>query len=302
MPSRSRSETRTLHPPALGRSTPCVSSGTTYPGEWFEQDVTSSEKAQRRIDTFRYLLGSDVAVLLVDGQRLLDNAGEEERYLRALFGSFRTGLLRLKDDLLVDGKPLVRFPRIWILALSKADLLPHLDSFKFRDLIVDKAFEDLDQLREVLKGFIEAPDAFAIGEDFLMLSSAKFETNKIQVTKRIGIDLILPVAAMLPLERHTQWAKEKRAGSKVLEDLLGDADALAKVLIRKSKDGNPKDILLGIFARDVLGPAAEMAGELLRKRNEDALARRDYMAAVLLSFRMDLEDGESKGFLLKSRR
>lgn len=48
-----------------------------YPGEWFEQDV-QGEEAHRRVDTFRSLLVSDVALLLVDGQRLLDHAGEEE--------------------------------------------------------------------------------------------------------------------------------------------------------------------------------------------------------------------------------
>lgn len=87
-----------------------------YPGEWFEQDVSGPEEAQRRVDTFRSLLGADVALLLVDGQRSLDNAGEEERYLKSLLGNFRNGLLTLKDDLLDDGKPLVKFPRIWILA------------------------------------------------------------------------------------------------------------------------------------------------------------------------------------------
>lgn len=43
-----------------------------YPGQWFEQGVSGDEEAQRRVDTFRSLLGSDVAVLLVDGQKLLD--------------------------------------------------------------------------------------------------------------------------------------------------------------------------------------------------------------------------------------
>src|SRR4029453_2228891 len=56
-----------------------------YPGEWFEQEPSGAEEAQRRIDTFKDLLGSDVALLLVDGQRLLDNVGEEERYLKSLF-------------------------------------------------------------------------------------------------------------------------------------------------------------------------------------------------------------------------
>src|SRR3954449_10456152 len=77
-----------------------------YPGEWFEQDVSGSEEAQRRVTTFQSLLGSDVAILLVDGQKLLDNAGEEGRYLKSLLGSFRSGLLRLEDQLLEGSKPL----------------------------------------------------------------------------------------------------------------------------------------------------------------------------------------------------
>lgn len=137
-----------------------------YPGEWFEQDVSGPEEAQRRVDTFKGLLGSDAALLLVDGQRLLDNAGVQERYLKSLLGSFRTGLLGLKDHLLEDGKPLVKFPRIWLLALSKADLLPEFDVFRFRDLIIGKASDDLDELRKVLAGLVESSAALAVGEDF----------------------------------------------------------------------------------------------------------------------------------------
>ena len=166
-----------------------------YPGEWFEQDVSGSEEAQRRIDTFRSLLGSDVAFLLVDGQRLVDNSGEEERYLKSLLGNFRNGLLSLKDELLEDGKPLVEFPRIWLMALSKSDLLPGLDVFGFRDLLIDKAGEDLDELRKVLAGLVESSDALSVGEDFLLLSSAKFEAGKIEVAERVGLEMILPLAA-----------------------------------------------------------------------------------------------------------
>src|SRR6185503_17619382 len=39
-----------------------------YPGEWFEQDVSWPEEAQRRLAMLEALVGSDVAILLVDGQ------------------------------------------------------------------------------------------------------------------------------------------------------------------------------------------------------------------------------------------
>ena len=293
-----------------------------YPGEWFDQDVSGPDEPQRRIATFKSLLGSDVAFLLVDGQRLLDNAGEEERYLKSVLGSFRTGLLRLKDQLLEDGKPFVRFPRIWVLALSKADLLPELDVFGFRDLVIGKASDDLDELREVLKKFVDSPDALAVGEDFVLLSSAKFEPNRIEVTERIGLDLVLPLAAMLPFKRHIKWLERKQIGAKVVEELLVGAGALAAALIGKGKFTGPKGPLVSLIGKGkragpkgllvalVLGEvvnaamraASKLGGDQLRTMNSEALAKHDYIAAVLTRFGMDLDDGEKQGILLRSRR
>ncbi len=272
-----------------------------YPGEWFEQDVSGSEEAQRRVATFRSLLGSDVAILLVDGQKLLDNGGEEGRYLKSLLGSFRSGLLRLEDQLLEGGKPLVRFPRIWILALSKADLLPELDVFGFRDLVISTVSDDLAELRKVLERFVDSPDALAVGEDFLRLSSAKFEPNRIEVTERIGLDLVLPVAAMLPFDRHMRWVKKQHIGARVAEDLLAGAGALAPALIGKAKFAGPKG-LVAAFIGDRANVATDLGRDQLQKINAAALAKHDYMAAVLTRFALDLDDGEEKRVLLRSRK
>lgn len=275
-----------------------------YPGDWFEQDVSGPDEAQRRADTFRSLLGSDVALLLVDGQKLLDNAGEEERYLKSLLGNFRTGLLRLRDELLVDGKPLVRFPRIWVLALSKADLLPDVDVFAFRDLIIGKAVDDLDELRKVIAGMVDSPEALAVGEDFLRLSSAKFEPNRIEVTERIGLDLVLPLAAMLPFERHVRWAARMERGTAVAKELVNGLAAVAETLLGKAKL-DPKRVIPKFKKQGValvVVTAATLGVEQLRKMNADALARRDYLAAVLTGFRLALDDAEEKRVFLRSRR
>ncbi len=135
-----------------------------YPGEWFEESPRSEEEAHRRVDTFRSLLRSDVALFLVDGQKLLDYQGEEERYLKSLLTNFRQGLLRLKDDLLGDEDRLVEFPRIWILALSKADLFPDWDVYAFRDLVVGKAAEHVDGLRDTLQDLVDTPQALSAGK------------------------------------------------------------------------------------------------------------------------------------------
>jgi hypothetical protein len=244
--------------------------------------------------------------LLVDGQRLLDNAGEEERYLKSLLGSYRTGLQRLEDQLLEDGKPLVRFPRIWILALSKADLLPELDVFGFRDLVISKASADLGELRKVLEGLVASPDALAVGEDFVRLSSAKFEPNKIEVTERIGLDLILPLAAMLPFERHIKWAERKQIPAKVAEELLDGVRALAAALNGETKLAGLKGRLVALVGHDGVNAAmiaaAKLGGDQLKKMNSEARAKKDYMAAVLTRFGLDLDEGEKKRILLRSQK
>lgn len=274
-----------------------------YPGEWFEADVSGPEEARRRVDAFRSLLGSDVALLLVDAQRLLDNSGDEERYLKSLLSNLRNVLLSLKDDLLEDGKPLIQFPRIWLLALSKSDLLPHLDVFGFRDLLIEKATDDIDELRKVLAGFVEASDALSVGEDFLLLSSANFGADKIEVTERVGLELLLPLAAMLPFERHVRWAQAKQLSGKVVENLTAGAGALAGALLgRNGKLPGPFGHLLNLVGPGVVNDAAKLAGDKLRKVNAEALAKNDHLTATLTRFRMDLDEGEEEQILLRSRR
>jgi hypothetical protein len=273
-----------------------------YPGEWFEQDVSGPEEAQRRVDAFRSLLCSDVALLLVDAQKLIDNSGEEERYLKSLFANFRNGLLSLKDDLLGEGKPLVEFPRIWVLGLSKSDLLPDMDVFAFRDLLIEKAWEDIDQLRQVLAGLVEAKEALSVGEDLVLLSSAKFDVDRIEVTERIGVDMILPLAAMLPFERYTRWARGKRIPGKVAEKLLRGLGPLFVVLSgRKINLPGPLGHLVK-FVGPSVSEWTKLAADELKKRNAEALAERDYLVAMLTGFQLQLDEGEATRILLRSLR
>ena len=62
-----------------------------YPGEWFTEEPSSTGEAARRVETFTKLLKSDAALVLVDGQKLLDYAGEEEKTLSRCCG-VRDGL------------------------------------------------------------------------------------------------------------------------------------------------------------------------------------------------------------------
>jgi hypothetical protein len=283
-----------------------------YPGEWFEESPSSEGEANRRVDTFRSLLRSDVALLLVDGQRLLDCKGEEERYLKSLLTNFRQGLLRLKEDLLAGEGRLEEFPRIWIIALSKADLFPDWDVHSFRDLVIWNADEHIEHLRTTLQDFVVTPEALSMGEDFMLLSSAKFELSsagrepvEIDVTKRVGIDLILPVASLLPLEHLVQWQEKIKIPMRVLDTLADGTIAnvlisgisLSKVVAKLPKVG-PLAITAAIPA---LTAALKMAESQLRQINQQARENHDYVTATLTQFKLDLDQGEADSLLIRSK-
>lgn len=281
-----------------------------YPGEWFGQDVSGQVEAHRRVETFRALLGSHVALLLVDGQKLLDNAGEEERYLKSLFSNFRNSLLLLKDDLLQDGKRLVRFPRIWVIALSKADLLPALDVHKFKELVIEKVGDDLVELRGVLGGLVDSDDALAVGEDFVLISSAKFTPGLIEVTQRVGIDLILPMAAVLPFERHVRWVQAEKVSKRVASELLSGAEVVASALGiassvvtllmgKKGKVAGTIGLLLGRLAPS-MEEALKSAGSKVKASEKATATKQENLAATLEGFRRDLDAGEEAGVLARS--
>lgn len=279
-----------------------------YPGEWFEEEPSSEEEARRRVAAFRALLSSDIALVLVDGQKLLDYAGEEQRYLKSLFWGVSSGLERLKDDLLESHGPIAQFPRIWIIALSKADLHPELDVYGFRELVIEKAAGDITSLHEVLKGLVKAPEALSIGEDFLLLSSAKFEPDEIRVSERVGVDLLLPIAYVLPLERLAQWLQMADVPLKWLGSLGDNAEAIAMSLVGAKFLDNllnrvPKvGPALGKFARPALIMAFKMSGSKIKEIHSQALASRDSLTATLAQFRLQLADGVEKRVLIKSAK
>lgn len=280
-----------------------------YPGEWFTQEPGTDEEASRRIETFRNLLKSDVALLLVDGQKLIDFAGEEEKYLKSLFWGIREGLEKLKEDILVDGTPLARFPRIWLVALSKADLHPALDVHGFENLIIQNAAGDLAALHETVKGFVQVPEALSMGEDFILLSSARFEPGRIEVTKRVGLDLVLPVAILLPLERVAQWADRFNVPIKMLGGLVNRADDIAKVLTVTVAPAVARLVAKIPYVGTILAPgtipaitlAVKLGTDKLEELHAQSLAHKDYLTTTVTKFRLDLDRGVQERVLAKSQ-
>ena len=290
-----------------------------YPGEWFQDDPSSEEENLHRIDTFRTLLSSDVALLLVDGQKLLDHRGEEERYLKSVFHNFRQALVRVKGPLLSEDGPLIEFPRIWILSLSKADLFPDWDVNTFRDLVILKAADDIEHLRSTIAGMIVTPDALSIGEDFMLLSSAKFalkadsaEPVEIDLKQRIGLDLILPIASLLPLERRVLWEERMKLPWKVADTLADGADVIAAAmagvkftgfekLLRRVTKTDAQAAFVAKVLPAAFAAAIKIVGPKLKEMNEDARAKHLYLRAMLTQFKIDLDQGVTENVFRKQK-
>ena len=142
----------------------------------------------------------------------------------------------------------------------------------------------------------------------MLLSSARFELDKIEVTERVGLDLILPVATMLPFERLAQWAGKFDIPLKVLGGLMDHADALAAVLkgpgaavVARYLVKIPKvGPVLAPIAVPALAAAVKLGKSKLEEVHAQALADRDFLTAVLTQFRLDLDQGVEDQLFVKS--
>ena len=129
------------------------------------------------------------------------------------------------------------------------------------------------------------------------------------MTKRVGVDLILPVASLLPLERRVQWQEKMEIPMKVLDTLADGADTLANVLIGGKGFGVDKVVaklpkvgpLASKAAIPALMAAVKMAESQLRQINAQARESHDYLTATLTQFKLDLDQGETDRLLIRSK-
>lgn len=167
-----------------------------YPGEWWTETPKNDEEARVRKDALSKLLGSHVGILLVDGEKYRQ---DPKGYVCSMLSQFRQEILRLRDDCAAAGKPMTEFPEFWILAISKADLLP--ESVKAKDVAKDVLANSLIPLQDIA----QAMDSQAFGNQFLLLSSAKGDGGRVvDPQKYVGLQLVAPLALAPALSIEAQ--------------------------------------------------------------------------------------------------
>lgn len=256
-----------------------------YPGEWWEETRKDVE-GKMKVEAFRTLLKSDIAFFLCDAQ-ILKNEGST--YLKRLFRTFRTELERQKAAIISDDQPLQLFPRVWVICLSKADLMPDKDVYWFRDEVHRSAMDELEELRAEFKEILAGDDYQSIGEDFLMLSSAKFDpgTGKIvNSEKNIGIDLIPPISIILPVQRALIWAK---VGKTSQAAIYRGAEIFRSLTTNWLKY---LPLVGNVFM--LVDDTAKSITDKLKELESSARQKGDSVTAVVAAFRGKLEDEQTR--------
>lgn len=151
---------------------------------------------------------------------------------------------------------------VWIMALSKADMLePNLTAADFADFVNRYAGDQLDTLRQRL-GEAGCP---SFGMNYLLFSSVLGTGQRIiDINKNIGLDLIAPLALRTILEKELQNADKSAVLKRVF---AGSADRgalqalfnLLRQLLAKWPDRSTRDLgdLLFTKAETWLGSHAQ---------------------------------------------
>lgn len=263
-----------------------------YPGGWWSGTYQDTE-GQRKIEAFKTLLQSDVAIFLCDGAELHKHGG---KYLKGLIRGFREELERLTPELAPDGMKLNPFPRVWILALSKADLFPGKNVEWFKDEMIKCADKELASLRKVLGELVRGKEFLSVGEDFLLLSSAQFDpaTGKVKDAKKhVGLELIMPLAIVLPILRSRTWCNALHTGAKTSRHV---AEALRSLTTNWMKY---LPFVGNVF--HAFDDAAKSCVDKLKNIEQSARKRGDAVEAVVAALAARLRDKETKKVYYSSK-
>ncbi|WP_167143978.1 hypothetical protein [Canibacter zhoujuaniae] len=283
-----------------------------YPGEWLEELPTDEAERAKRISTLKTMLTAQVALLLIDGQKLADHTGNEGSYLREALSTYNRALVDARDDILENGKQLLKFPRIWVIGLSKADLLPDVTAAQLRKLILRHASDEIAALHETIKTYAKVDKALSVGEDYLLLSTHPDTLQQITTDSHKGrgrsnlpngLEILLPLAAVLPFERHMKWAKRLALPAPLTSMLVQGASFAALALFSGKIKVLPAPLR---WAFSLLGSAGvergiRYAGDRLKETTEGSKQRSKVLELALDNFQREIEKAEANGVLLHSK-
>lgn len=260
-----------------------------YPGGWWENTPKLEVEKLERRKAFKALLQCYVGILLIDGERY-NNEGIS--YVNCLLDQFKNEIRNIKDSLATDGEPMTDFPKQWIMALSKADILR--ESITAEDIsktIVSNGYEQLDGLAKVV-------DSKGFGSKYLLISSVKGKDSKVvNAHQYIGIQLLAPVACLSVLDELAKIVGRGGCSGIFkgifigLKDLVGFIDKIDDFLPKKYQ------LITHLLKAIHLQEGLEKGVSFFRKKQATAAQKGEKMDAAIAAMKAELaSDAAQRAF------
>lgn len=257
-----------------------------YPGGWWERTPKDeSEKAARR-EALAKLLTSHVGILLVDGSKY---ASDGPRYVRHLLDQFKNEARRISDDFAASGAPLAPLPNQWIIAISKADLLPH-------DTTAEKVCREIvSEAADQLAGVAKAVKSKSFCSQYLLLSSVRGDGGHvIDAQDYIGLPLVAPVALLSVL---SELADKQSRGTvfgplkSVLEGLSAVVDLVSNLREFLPPKYHRLTLLLSALP---LKDGLDKGAKYFREKQAAAAKKGEVMKATAAALRAELASDQAQ--------
>jgi hypothetical protein len=264
-----------------------------YPGGWWETAPSDEAESEARRKALERLLDSHAAILLVDSGRYL---AEGLTYVRSLLDQFRAEIRRIVGELSVLGKA-PDFPEQWLIAFSKADLLPlNTTAMTLAQELRDGAADQLLGVQKAVGG------AASFGQEFLLLSAVKGDGRRVlDAHETLGLTTIAPLVLLGALSR----VAEKTGRGRVWGTLATTLEVLRTIsdAIDKLDDFLPVRyrvltvLLKALRTKEGLSVGADK----LRERQKTAANRGKLLDAAAYALRAELASPETERAYFKTR-
>lgn len=264
-----------------------------YPGGWWETAPSDEAERQARRQALERLLDSHAAILLIDTERY---QREGLTYVRGLLDQFRAEIRRIVNELSALGRA-PEFPEQWLIAFSKADLLPErTTAFELAQELRDGAADQLSGVRKAVGGNA------SFGEEFLLLSAVRGDGRRVlDAHQTLGLTTIAPLVLLGALSRVAERTGRGRVWG-TLASVLDVMRNLTEAVDKLDDLLPPKYRVLTVLIRALrTKEGMAVSAEKLREKQKAAAARGKALDAAAFALRAELGSPETERAYFKTR-